>query len=186
MEWRDLRPSAHILVSITLAWICFIVTDSLIVALSAAAAGVVIDGDHFIDYLISNGRFDKQAISKLFSGDHFQESRKLYLPLHSYELLIPIWIIAFVFNLGLLSAWISVSFVTHLILDQTTYAPRALTYFAVYRAMYSFDLTILNPASLIGLNSHSRSLGIILIGPLAPIKPQRITLNVVNYNSHFL
>lgn len=172
--------------SCTLAWICFIVTDSLIVALSAAATGVLIDGDHLIDYLIFNGRLDKNVFGKLFSGDHFQESRRLYLPLHSYELLVPIWIVGPLFNHVLLSAWISVSFVTHLILDQTTYAPRALTYFAIYRAINSFDLTVLNPASLIGLNSKSMSIGTIIIGPLAPIRPQRITLDVVGYSPHLL
>ncbi|MFX0097694.1 MAG: hypothetical protein ACFE7E_08045 [Candidatus Hodarchaeota archaeon] len=181
-----MRPSAHILVSCTLAWICFIFTDSLIIALSVGVAGVLIDGDHLIDYLIFNGRLDKNAVGKLFSGDHFQESRKLFLPLHSYELLIPIWIIGSVFNLVLFSTWISVSFVTHLVLDQTTYAPRALTYFLIYRAMNSFDLTLLNPASLIGLTPHPTSIGIIIIGPLAPIRPQRITLSVVNYIPHML
>lgn len=175
-----MRPSAHILISCTLSWICFILTDSLMVALLAAVTGVLVDADHLVDYLLFNGRLDKGSFRKLLSGGHFQESRKLYLPLHSYELLMPIWIFASIFNAFLIAMWISISFVIHLVLDQAAYAPRALTYFGIYRAINSFDLTFLNPASLIGQSPNQMSIGIAIIGPLAPIRPQRMTLDVVN------
>ena len=117
-------------------------SGSPVVAGAAFAAGVVIDGDHAIDYtlywIIHRRRL---PFRELTSGELFVTWQRAGLLLHSYELLVPLWVIAWLTGAFALATWISISFVAHLVADQMVYPVKPLIYLFGFRAWRRFRFT---------------------------------------------
>lgn len=108
----------------------------------AAAAsffvGWLIDLDHIVDYVRAHGwKLNWSAFSE---ANHEKYSGKLYLPLHSYELLALFFLLFRGPARQPLRVGITLSILTHLLLDQRCNpARRPLTYFLANRIHKRFD-----------------------------------------------
>ena len=111
------------MISLSIGGAVWAVTKSPYSMVAATVTGVMIDIDHLVEYY---RWFVKEDNSKVF---YF---------LHSYELLVP------VFLAGYLSGWdpvvvgISFAFLGHLLTDQLVNPMMPLAYFFTYRALKGF------------------------------------------------
>jgi len=77
----------------------------------------------------------KKLVEFCNSGDH----TKLRLFLHSYELLILLWIGITYFSFGEVWLGIAVGFTTHIICDEIVNPMRPMGYFFTYRIKHNFN-----------------------------------------------
>ena len=66
------------------------------------------------------------------------ELKKLYLILHSYEIVIIFWAAIYIFSLGKLWQAIALGLTQHIVLDQLTNPMRPFGYFFTYRFLKRF------------------------------------------------
>lgn len=123
-----MRPIHHAILSSVIAGGSYAATSSLPIAAATFVAGTLIDADHLVD---SRGKLQ-------LSPSFYEKQDKLFVLLHSYELLVPLWILASVFGFIPLALWLTVAFVVHLLTDQIAYRPHLLFYFLTFRAMRGF------------------------------------------------
>jgi hypothetical protein len=107
-------------------------------ALAAFLAGWLIDIDHLFDYIKAHGW--KANWLHLNEACHEKYSGKLYLPLHSYELLALFFLLFRGNSFQPFRVGISLSILLHLLLDQR-FNPnrRTSTYFLTHRIRKRFD-----------------------------------------------
>ncbi|MBW1711833.1 MAG: hypothetical protein JRJ59_01625 [Deltaproteobacteria bacterium] len=118
---------------------------SLVVGLASGSAGaglaaglttVLVDADHVLDYVVSNGRFE--GLGHMIDYSYRGRIRRLFLVGHSYELfflalvLLPQWL-PLIWALAILSGW-----ACHLALDQLFNTCQPGSYFFVYRLKKGF------------------------------------------------
>ena len=123
-----MKPIHHVALSIVIAGGSYALTSSPQIAAVTFAVGALLDSDHLID---SRG---KPQLSSSF----YEKQEKLLILLHSYELLIPLWLLALVFGFLPLALWVSIAFVAHLVTDQVAYRPHLLFYSLLFRASRGF------------------------------------------------
>lgn len=98
----------------------------------------LLDVDHLFDLFLAHGKWRDFS-----SGYYFSTSNKAYVFLHSFELLIPVWLYA-LFSKKYYFGWIiTFTLLAHLLVDQFSYCANPFTYFLTYRAINHFDLKIL-------------------------------------------
>jgi hypothetical protein len=129
----------HACIALALSFLVWQKSGSLMHALIVICAGVLIDLDHFVDYFSAQHRFDL----RLFFSTTYVEDGKVYLFLHSWEL------IAFLFLLGswLHSAGVflcAFSLAVHVAVDNVQ-RQKPLVYFFIYRLINKFDVRTLFP-----------------------------------------
>jgi len=137
----NLRPSNHLVISAGIAGINYAVTGSPPIAISTLSIGFLMDVDHIFDYayyLYKERRQRQQIKAGQSSSNTRKEIRKTFIFLHSYELLIPIWLICVFFFTIPLAIWLTISFLVHLILDQVSNRPHQLGYFLIFRIANGF------------------------------------------------
>jgi len=121
----------------------FFLTKSPLWAALAFLINIFLDADHLFDYWLANG-FNlnfKEFVRQTLSSDHYcKKSGKVFVPLHSWELLLLLLAVAWVLNLPQLATAFAFGFLPHLLWDQTTYAKRPLMYSFIFRALKNFDL----------------------------------------------
>lgn len=110
-------------------------------ALASFAAGVLVDLDHFIDYYSDRGFTIK--IKDMYDSFVRMEIGKLYLVLHSYELVIALWISACALSFPGIWVAVAIGMTQHIILDQMTNPLTPLSYFITYRMRKGFDRDLL-------------------------------------------
>ncbi len=100
---------------------------------ASVAVGVLIDLDHAVDYACY-----------AFTGEH-----RLLLPLHGYELALPLWWISTRWLGPKASAAVVASYLLHLVTDEHSNQTKPGTYSLLLRARKSFRLEALsrNPAA---------------------------------------
>ena len=113
-----------------------LVSGSVLAGAAAGLSAFLIDVDHALDYLLSNGRF--QSLGHMFDYCYSGKIRRNYLLLHGYEL----WLLGLLvlprligpeLALGVLSGWL-----LHLLLDQLFNPAHPLAYFFFYRLGVGF------------------------------------------------
>jgi hypothetical protein len=98
----------------------------------------LIDVDHVFDYIRAHGC--KVNWSRIHEANHEKYSGKLYLPLHSYELLALFFVLFRGPRRQPFRVGITLSILTHLLLDQRCNPCRKpLTYFLSHRIHKRFD-----------------------------------------------
>ena len=133
-----MRTSGHIAVSAVVGLITYAGFGEIGPAIGSFLVGTLIDLDHIIDYIYAHGK--KWDWKKVNAAHHERVSGKLYVPLHSYELLL----IFFLLTLDpTLTAWrvgISLSLLAHFLCDQYFNPGRKFsTYFLINRIIHRFD-----------------------------------------------
>jgi hypothetical protein len=128
----------HIITSAGVGCASFLVYRSPKAAFASFFAGFLIDLDHIVDYVGAHGwrfhwgRFNEAA--------HEKYSGKLFLPLHSFELLALFFLLFKGKQRQPYRVSISLSILTHLLLDQKCNPSRtAGTYFLAHRIRKKFN-----------------------------------------------
>ena len=130
-----MMPKWHILISAALSLLIFRATGSFYASAACFIAGTVIDVDHVLDYYLYSGRLSL-SVSEI-SG-FYPRFGKVFVFLHSYELLIAGAVVAYFLQAQVLFMGAAVGFVGHLLLDTAGYEMKAQSYFLSYRVFCGF------------------------------------------------
>lgn len=133
-----MRPVPHVIISLGISAFIYYWFQSLIAALVCFFTGVLLDIDHIPEYLALKGK--EKSIKDFYYSRLADGQPKVYLILHSYELIFLLWLVIAIFHLGLFWVAAALSVTSHLVLDQL-FNPihRPYTYFLIYRAIKKFD-----------------------------------------------
>ena len=138
LKEEKIRPAAHVVVSLAISSGVFYVFNSWAAAVASFIAGVFVDLDHVLDYFLSHGI--NLNVKKFFAACEENDFKKLFLFLHSFELLAVLWVLIYVMKLDIVWIAIAVGFTHHLLLDQFFNSKNnRLRYFFLYRTKYGFD-----------------------------------------------
>ena len=135
-----MRTSGHIIVSAGIGLVTYAAFGEVAPAIASFLVGTLIDLDHIIDYLYAHGkRWDWKKVN---AAHHEKISGKLYVPLHSYELVL----LYFLLTLNpALTPWrvgVTLSLLAHFLCDQFFNPNRKFsTYFLIHRIIHKFDTT---------------------------------------------
>ena len=131
----------HVLTSATAIGIAFAVTHSISLSLGVAVGSLLLDADHFLDYLFID---DQRSLNPMrflrYYSNYFPPRRVLLL--HSYELLIALLGLAFLTSGKALGGFAAGAFV-HLVADIVPRSNRSIwsrikLYSFFYRWHYGF------------------------------------------------
>ena len=127
----------HILASTTVGGISYYIFGSWQISVTVFLSGIFIDLDHILDYFLYEKKI-KLDIKDFFYKCEALILNKVYLLLHSYELIIILAILAYFTNdyivLGLL-----VGFGTHIMLDLAANKVHFLGYSFIFRLINKFN-----------------------------------------------
>ena len=128
----------HIITSIPATVLTFTLTNSISLSLITFLVAIFIDIDHIPDYMLSNrGKFNyKDFVQACIQGRY----KKLYLIFHSYELLLGLLVLYWIYNFNHLILSIIIGLAVHLISDQLANPVHPLSYFFFYRLYYRFSV----------------------------------------------
>lgn len=100
-------------------------------------SGILIDVDHLFDHFHYFGwlGFDPR---RFFAEDIFGGSGKVFIPLHSWELLIPLWLWGFLAKKKKEAFALMAGFIGHLLIDYFSYSMPWPFYFFIYRLLTAF------------------------------------------------
>jgi hypothetical protein len=132
-----MRPIPHVVTSgivSALVWIWF---KSFGCAAVSFITGVFIDLDHLVDYYSAH-RFTF-SIKRIYCACLRVNFRKLYLLLHSYELVAILWAAICLFSLSNIWKAAAIGLTQHLIFDQISNPINTFGYFLTYRIINGFD-----------------------------------------------
>jgi hypothetical protein len=133
-------PQYHFIASLILASIFLYFTRSPLAFLFCLSAGFLLDVDHVLDFWIYKG---KMTFSMEIFQEFYKNWDKVIVLLHSIELLIALWIFAYISREYLISFAISAGFVLHLALDFLSYDLQPRSYFLIYRLLRRFRKTFI-------------------------------------------
>lgn len=133
-----MRTLGHIITSAGVGIFTYHRYKSKGAGIASFLAGWLIDVDHIVDYVKAHGW--KPHWGRISEAKHEDYSGKLYLLLHSYELLAIFFLCLKHPNKRAYRVGISLSVLTHLLLDQKCNPGRKpLTYFLAHRAYKKFN-----------------------------------------------
>ena len=134
-----MRTSGHIIVSAAIATFTYAAYGEIAPAIGSLLAGTLIDLDHVIDYIYAHGK--KWDWKKVNGAHHERYSGKLYVPLHSYELVILFFLLTLSPDLTPWRVGITLSLLAHFLCDQFFNPNRKFsTYFLINRIIHNFDV----------------------------------------------
>lgn len=116
-----------------LAAVLYLLLRSAEASLALFAAGVFIDADHVFDYYLFKRRIELRP-DKL--NGFYARFGRIYIPLHSYELLVPLWLLA----PQPIALGATVGFLAHVAMEHAAYKMHPLAYSALFRASRNFEL----------------------------------------------
>jgi dolichol kinase len=131
-----MKPSAHIVASSIIGICVWVYFRSFSCAITSFLVGVLIDFDHVFDYY-KNHHFTLK-IKDIYCACVEVNMKKLYLVLHSYELVIIFWIVIYAFSLGNIWKAAAIGLTQHMLFDQFTNPMVLPGYFMTYRIMKGF------------------------------------------------
>ena len=137
-----MRTMGHIVTSAGIGLASYARYKSPPAAIASFLAGWLIDLDHIVDYVRAHGW--TLNWQKFNEASHENYSGKLYLPLHSFELLALFFMLFRGAKLQPYRVGITVSVLAHLLLDQKYNPSRGpFTYFLTHRIRHRFDANLI-------------------------------------------
>jgi hypothetical protein len=130
-----MMPQYHFIASLILASTFLYFTHSSLAFLLCLLAGFLLDIDHILDFWLYKRKI---TFSKEIFQEFYKKWNRVVVLLHSIELLIPLWIFAYVSKEYLVSLAITAGFVLHLTIDFLSYDLQPLSYFLTYRLLRKF------------------------------------------------
>jgi len=133
-----MRLSYHVTLSAVVSAIFFACTRSMFGSMSCFLSGIFIDLDHILDYSLYR---KKICLSYKEMWHHCQTEVDgfIIIALHSYELMLILWVAAFVKNADIFVWGILIGFTTHILSDRFFNSLRPGAYFFIYRLLRRFD-----------------------------------------------
>jgi uncharacterized membrane protein YqjE len=133
-----MKVLGHIAITITTGSVLYNYSHSLSAFLCFLIAGIFIDLDHYIDYVREHGLSLnlKSIYNTCMSPIYF---KKITLILHSYELMILVWVIIIIFNLNVLWRYVAMGLTLHVLIDQITNPILPSAYFLWFRIVKNFE-----------------------------------------------
>jgi hypothetical protein len=137
-----MMPGGHLATAAALSALSYAATGSPELAAGCFAGGFLIDFDHYLDYLVVEGQWRKPNPLDFLRYSFRSEPRYLVLPLHSFELMTLLALVAALGKNALLIGYL-MGAAMHLAFDiaiNGDYAlrQRYLFYFFAYRAACGF------------------------------------------------
>ncbi len=132
-----MSPTAHAVISAATSATIFLFTKSWSAALTCFFGGILIDVDHVLDFIFHHKRIPK-TYKELFEFCTYQKDGKLTLVFHSYEFLIPFWLIVFWLRPSDIWLGLAAGLLTHMAADQITNPMNPRAYFLTYRMKVGF------------------------------------------------
>ncbi|MCM8760987.1 MAG: hypothetical protein NC938_00625 [Candidatus Omnitrophica bacterium] len=136
-----MKPLAHIAASGIISIAVGIYFKSIGCAAISLAAGVLVDADHFIDYYTSHPFTIR--IKYIYNACEEIRIKKLYVILHSYELVLILWLAIFALSLSDYWKAAAIGLTQHILFDQFTNPIGRLGYFVIYRMIRGFKKELL-------------------------------------------
>ncbi|MFC1594400.1 hypothetical protein ACFL38_03640 [Candidatus Omnitrophota bacterium] len=133
-----MKPVPHLIGSAVIGGLFFTFTRSLSSSIACFVAGVLYDLDHFVDYLI-HYRKRAKGLKHFYTACVEVEMERSYIVLHSYELIMILWICIVVLQLELVWLAIAIGITQHIMLDQFGNKGAKQKYFLWYRAKKRFQ-----------------------------------------------
>lgn len=139
-----MKIRVHIITSASLAAATWAFTRSFWAGALCFVSGGLIDIDHFLDYGLNFGWKNitpaKVAHASMQTARISEEGgfKKVYLFIHSTELLILLWII-YIYTKSIYVFAIAFGFSVHLAMDQIGNGVHPLFYFVVWRVIKNWD-----------------------------------------------
>lgn len=135
-----MRAEHHLIISLLLSLVFFIVTKSILGSILCFIAGFLVDSDHIFDYVLQLRKLPT-SIEDFLNHFYGKEYTRIWLIFHSWEL-VPIIYFVGRFLLGdVLTYGILLGFVSHILCDSLYNPIYPLTYFMTYRISVGFDAT---------------------------------------------
>ncbi len=97
----------------------------------------MLDVDHLFDYYANHG--PTVNIKKLYITVERVDLKRIFLLLHSYELLIFLVVLIYIFSLGDVWKALGIGVVSHVVVDQISNPVKPLAYFLTYRVAKKFE-----------------------------------------------
>lgn len=131
-----MKVKDHIISSGIISSVFYVVTRSPAGAAGSFLAGVLLDADHFVDYYLNYGfSADLKKIHGVISEHRLP---KIYILLHSFELLSIFWLFVFLIPLNIAYFAVALGSTQHIILDQICNPVMPRAYFLSYRITNDF------------------------------------------------
>ena len=134
-----MKPLGHAIISLGVGSIFYYFSRSIAGFLWIMAVGVLIDGDHYLDYIRERGiSYNlKKVYMEMRCG--YRDFKKLTLFLHSYELTALLWLCIYALNLGPTWKFVAIAFTLHILIDQLVNSITPLSYFLWFRRINNFE-----------------------------------------------
>jgi len=132
-----MKIANHAIIAITIGSIIYSYTHSWMAFLGFSFANILVDLDHYIDY-IREHRFTfniKKVHDVCLYPTNFE---KLILIMHSYELIILMWVAILLFRSNFMWRYIIMGISLHILIDQMTNPILPQTYFFLFRIKNGF------------------------------------------------
>lgn len=141
-----MRPGKHAASGIALGSVIYTVIGQKKLAMTAAAAAVVCDLDHVLEYMVfCKNEKVKPVVQQFFSGSYFDNKEHIFIVFHAYEYLI---FLVTVFAIAIRKKWTAASYIgaaaagygMHLILDTIGNDCTFKGYFITYRMKKEWNI----------------------------------------------
>jgi hypothetical protein len=132
---RPIRLESHIIVSLPIAAGVYLWAGSWPAAAACFLAGVLIDVDHLFDFAMNH---DLRRIRHFFRIMYASNLKRVYVLLHSYELIALLWLAVLTGWGGACAIGLAVGLTQHLIFDQIFNEVHGFTYFLTARIRCGF------------------------------------------------
>lgn len=134
-----MRVLGHVAITVTAGTILYNYANSIYSLLSFLVAGILIDLDHYIDYVREYGMtFDIKKVHHACKYENTNFKKTTFI-LHSYELIALFWLAIIIFNLSIIWKYCAIGLTLHLFIDQVTNPTWPLAYFFLFRLLNNFD-----------------------------------------------
>lgn len=136
-------PSRHVIASFSLGALVYLFTRSLAAAALCLFSGVLVDIDHFLDYIINSGlkgfnlREMYWTCIKLPHQKEASKIKKVFLIFHAWEITILLWL-AYFFSRNIYVMAMAIGYTGHLVLDTAARAFHPIAYSLFYRIKRNF------------------------------------------------
>ncbi len=129
-------PLGHVIASGFISALVWVFFKSFGCAVVSFLSGILIDSDHIIDYYANHGFTFK--IKTMYYACVDIKLKKVYIILHSYELIALLWVLICLFSLSNIWKAFAIGLTQHLIIDQVTNPIKKPGYFLTYRIINGF------------------------------------------------
>ncbi|MDD5432986.1 MAG: hypothetical protein PHO70_08425 [Candidatus Omnitrophica bacterium] len=133
-----MKPVGHIVCTAVVSSVVYLFFKSFSAFVISFVSGVLIDVDHIFDYYLQERPTLK--LREIYSWCINKRFSLLFLFFHSLELIVLLWVIVYVFKLGVFWIAFSIGITQHMILDLIFNRAEihSYSYFLSYRLLKGF------------------------------------------------